>query len=208
MKNNKQKNQGEELSKKPTNKEQTQTKENKENTKEQDENIINDTNNTNSNECEELQKEIERLKEELKEKDNEYLRSYAELENTKKRFEREKYQAIDYASEKFATDLLSVMDTLQMALTHTDTNKDTNYEQMLQNLKEGINLTLKNFTTVFEKHDISEVEYDSFNPDIHQAIAQEDSDEHEDGAIIEVMQKGYVLKDRLLRPAMVKVCKK
>jgi len=165
--------------------------------------------NTSSNECDELKAEIERLKDELKSKDDEYLRSYAELENTKKRFEREKYQAIDYASEKFATDLLSVMDTLQMALTHTKADDDNaDYKQMLQDLKEGINLTLKNFTNVFEKHDISEVEYDSFNPDFHQAIAQEANDEFEDGAIIEVMQKGYVLKDRLLRPAMVKVCKK
>jgi len=207
MKNNKQQNkQEEELEKKHTNKEQPQTKEE---LKEKDENTTNDANDANSNECEELQKEIERLKEELKEKDNEYLRSYAELENTKKRFEREKYQAIDYASEKFATDLLSVMDTLQMALTHTKADDDNaDYKQMLQDLKEGINLTLKNFTNVFEKHDISEVEYDSFNPDFHQAIAQEANDEFEDGAIIEVMQKGYVLKDRLLRPAMVKVCKK
>jgi len=165
--------------------------------------------NTSSNECDELKAEIERLKDELKSKDDEYLRSYAELENTKKRFEREKYQAIDYASEKFATDLLSVIDTLQMALTHTKADDDNaDYKQMLQDLKEGIDLTLKNFTNVFEKHDISEVEYDSFNPDFHQAIAQEANDEFEDGAIIEVMQKGYVLKDRLLRPAMVKVCKK
>ena len=207
MKTNKQQNkQEEELEKKHTNKEQPQTKED---VKEKDENTTNDVNDANSNECEELQKEIERLKEELKEKDNEYLRSYAELENTKKRFEREKHQAIDYASEKFATDLLSVMDTLQMALTHTKADDDSaDYKQMLQDLKEGINLTLKNFTNVFEKHDISEVEYDSFNPDFHQAIAQEANDEFEDGAIIEVMQKGYVLKERLLRPAMVKVCKK
>ncbi len=82
-------------------------------------------------------------------------------------------------------------------------------EELLEKLKEGINLTIKNFNTAFEKHDISIVETDGeFDPNIHNGIMQVESDEHDEGAIVQVMQKGYKYKERLLRPAMVSICKK
>jgi molecular chaperone GrpE len=158
-------------------------------------------------ELELAQKEIEELKEKNLEQKNEHLRAHAELENMKKRLEREKYQAIDYASEKFALDLLAPLDSLQMAISSTK-NSNIEAQKLLENLKEGIELTMKNFNTVFEKHDINEVEYIEFNPEFHSGVMQEANEEFDDGAIIEVMQKGYMLKDRLLRPAMVKICKK
>jgi molecular chaperone GrpE len=139
----------------------------------------------------------------VKDSEDKYLRAYAEFENIKKRLEREKYQAIDYSSEKFAKDLLAPIDALQMAV--LSTQGDLPAEDIVEKLKEGIELTLKSFNTAFEKHDITEVEYDEFNPEHHNAVMQVDSDEVESGQIVSVMQKGYKLKDRLLREAMVSV---
>jgi len=141
-----------------------------------------------------------------KESEDKFLRTHADFENIKKRLEREKYQAIDYASEKFAKDLLSTIDTLEMAL--QSATCDAPAEELLPKLKEGIELTLKNLVNSFEKNHISAVESDEFDPEHHNAVMQVNSDDHEHGAIVQVLQKGYKLKDRLLRPAMVSICQK
>jgi len=139
----------------------------------------------------------------VQEANDKYLRAHADFENIKKRLEREKYQAIDYASEKFARDLLAPIDALQMAV--LSANADVPAEDLVEKLKEGIELTVKAFNTAFEKHDITEVEYDEFDPQYHNAVMKVDSDEVESGQIVQVMQKGYKYKDRLLREAMVSV---
>jgi molecular chaperone GrpE len=138
-----------------------------------------------------------------KEAEDNYLRTHADFENIKKRLEKEKYNAIDYSSAKFAKDLLAPIDALQMAIISTDT--DIEAEQLVDKLKEGIELTVKAFNKAFEKHDITEVEYDEFNPDYHNAVMKVDSENVESGQIVMVMQKGYKFKDRLLREAMVSV---
>ena len=139
-----------------------------------------------------------------KEAEDKFLRTHADFENIKKRLEREKYQAIDYASEKFAKDMLSTIDTLDMAL--YSAKGDLPAEELLQKLEEGIELTLKKFVETFEKHDITVVETDVFDPELHNAVMQVPaSEEKEAGQIVEVMQKGYKFKERLLRPAMVSV---
>ena len=156
---------------------------------------------------EEFKLKMESLVEEANKKATEandkYLRTHADFENIKKRLEREKYSAIDYASEKFAKDLLAPIDALQMAI--LSTNADIPAEDLVEKLKEGIELTVKAFNKAFEKHDITEVEYDEFNPDFHNAVQKVDSDEVESGNIVMIMQKGYLFKDRLLREAMVSV---
>ena len=166
-------------------------------------------------ECEETQEskeptpqeQIAQLQEQLKQSEDKYLRVHADFENIKKRLEKEKYQAIDYASEKFARDLLAPIDSLQMAL--KSAQADLGADELLEKLKEGIELTIKNFNSAFEKHDISVVETDGeFDPNFHDAVMQVDSAEHEDGQIVQELQKGYKYKERLLRPAMVSICKK
>jgi molecular chaperone GrpE len=138
-----------------------------------------------------------------KEAEDKFLRTHADFENIKKRLEKEKYSAIDYASEKFAKDLLAPIDALQMAI--LSANADIEAEQLVEKLREGIELTVKAFNKAFEKHDITEVEYDEFNPDYHNAVMKTDSETIESGQIVMVMQKGYKFKDRLLREAMVSV---
>ena len=156
---------------------------------------------------EEFKNKMEKLVEEAnakaKEAEDKFLRTHADFENIKKRLEKEKYEAIGYSSEKFAKDLLDPIDALQMAILSTES--DIEPEQLVGKLKEGIELTLKAFNTAFEKHDITEVEYDEFNPEYHNAVMKADSDDVESGQIVMVMQKGYKIKDRLLREAMVSV---
>ncbi len=151
---------------------------------------------------------IVQLQEQLQQSEDKYLRVHADFENIKKRLEKEKYQAIDYASEKFARDLLTPIDTLEMAL--VSAKADLEPLELLAKLKEGIELTIKNFNTAFEKHDISAIatQGEMFDPNFHDAVMQVNSDEHEDGQIVQELQKGYKYKERLLRPSMVSICKK
>jgi len=138
----------------------------------------------------------------LKAAEDKYLRAYAEFENIKKRLEREKYTAIDYASEKFAKDLLPVVDALEMALLIDD-------KEQFDKVKEGVQLTLNNLMDAFGKHDIKPVEHDEgFDPNFHEAVMQVSSDEHDDNAVVQVMQKGYKYKERILRPSLVSINKK
>ena len=153
---------------------------------------------------ESLEDIISKLEEDLKQSEEKFLRVHADFENIKKRLEREKYQAIDYASEKFSKDLLTPLDTLEMAL--ASANVDLSAEELLPKLKEGIELTIKSFITTFEKHNITKVDTTGeFDPNMHNAVMQVDSQNHESGQIVSELQKGYMLKDRLLRPSMVSI---
>lgn len=150
-----------------------------------------------------MEAKVAEAEDRAKEAEDKFLRTHADFENIKKRLEKEKYQAIDYASEKFAKDLLSTIDTLEMAL--SSANSDTDASELIEKLKEGVELTIKNVMTTFEKHDISVVETEEFDPQVHNAVMQVESENHESGQIVQVMQKGYMYKERLLRPAMVSI---
>jgi len=150
-----------------------------------------------------MEAKVAEAEQKAKDSEDKFLRTHADFENIKKRLEKEKYNAIDYASEKFAKDLLAPIDAMQMAI--LSANGDFEAEQIVEKLKEGIELTVKAFNKAFEKHDITEVEYDEFNPDYHNAVMKVDSEDVESGQIVTVMQKGYKFKDRLLREAMVSV---
>lgn len=140
--------------------------------------------------------------EKLKEAEEKYLRAYADFENIKKRLEKEKYTAIDYASEKFAKDLLPVIDALEMALQIDD-------KEQFDKVKEGVQLTLNNLLDVFGKHNIKPVEHDEgFDPNVHEAVMQVSEEDKEDNAVVQVMQKGYKFKERVLRPSLVSINKK
>jgi len=153
--------------------------------------------------------EIEKLKkenEELKTKLDEALRAYAKCENDKKIIKKEADALVDYAYEKFAKDLLPVVDSLELAIAHA--KEIDNKEEAFDKLVEGVELTLKKMLDTFKNHGIEPVEHNEFNPEIHQAIQHVQSDEHEDGDIVDIYQKGYKLKNKLLRPSMVTINKK
>ena len=130
------------------------------------------------------------------------VRSRAEMENIRRRSERDLVNAHKYALEKFAQELLPVIDSMEMGVAAAmDENAD------VSKLREGTEMTLKMFETAIEKFGIKGVhpKGEAFNPEHHQAMTMIDSAEHEPNMIIDVMQKGYLLNERLVRPAMVVV---
>ncbi len=158
-------------------------------------------------EISEEEDQLKKCEEALKECEDKYLRMHAEFENIKKRMEREKDKSVAYAQEQFARDLLPVMDSLELALASIPTPEEGGDEH-LQKLREGVQLTLDQFVKTFEKHHIKVVDIEQgFNPNFHEAVMQVESEEHESGQIVQVLQKGYTYKERLLRPAMVSVAK-
>lgn len=135
-----------------------------------------------------------------------YLRAHADFENSKKRLEKDKMNAVSYANESFAKDILAVMDSFENALASMEGNEENS--EVLEKMKEGVNLTYEQLKKILEKNNIKEVETEGeFDPEVHQAIMQVESDAHKTGDIVQVMQKGYMIKDRVLRPAMVSTCK-
>jgi len=153
-----------------------------------------------------VENELDLLQNELVELKDKYARVHADFDNIKKRLEREKYTAVEYSNEKFAKDMIPVMDALQMALTSTATLTDP--QEHLNKLNEGIELTLKQFTTSLEKHGVTMVSHDEpFDPNIHNAVQSVDSEDVQSGQIVQTFQTGYKYKNRPLREAMVVVAK-
>jgi molecular chaperone GrpE len=151
-----------------------------------------------------LQSELEETRAKAEEHWNKLLRVQAELENQRKRSARDLENAHKYAIDKFALELLPVKDSLELGLGHSSDQVDAD------KLHEGMALTLKMFAQVLEKFSIKEVDPqgEPFNPELHQAMTTQDNSELPVNTVITVMQKGYTLNDRLLRPAMVIVSKK
>lgn len=157
---------------------------------------------------EDLEQRVKSLEESLKEQEDKYLRTYADFENSKKRLEREKYQAIEYSQEQFAKDLLPAIDSLELAVNSALAIEEVNKESF-ENLKKGIELTLEQLYKAFSKHYVETIPTEEgFDPHSHNAVMQVESEEHNEGDIVQVMQKGYKLRDRILRPSMVSICKK
>ena len=148
--------------------------------------------------------ELDKLQNELDELKDKYARVYADFDNVKKRLEKEKYQAIEYANEKFAKDMIPVLDSLEGALKAAEA--EAACEELLEKMKEGIELTYKLFLTNLEKHGVEKVSHEEpFDPNIHNAVQSVDHDEIESGEIVQTFQTGYKYKGRPLREAMVVV---
>jgi molecular chaperone GrpE len=153
-----------------------------------------------------LEDELKKCQEELNEQKNEYLRAYADLENSKKRLEKEKTNAVAFANEAFARDLLTVLDTFENAIASIE--KVDEQSEAVKKIKEGMSLTYEQLLSILKKHGVEEVACEGvFDPNLHQVVMQVDSNDHKEGEIVQVLQKGYKLKDRLLRAAMVSSCK-
>jgi molecular chaperone GrpE len=133
-----------------------------------------------------------------------YLRSQAEMENMKKRFQKDKQDLVKFGNEILTKQLLPVADNLEMALDHSKG------ENSLEALREGVDLTLKGLMNVLEKAGVERVEAvgATFDPNFHEAVSEQEDDRAEPGTVLKELQKGYLLNQRLIRPAMVIVNKK
>ena len=151
-------------------------------------------------------KNIEELKLKLQESEDRILRTLAENENLRKRHERELEENRKYASKNFAFSLLTIADNFQRAMRSIP--KDISQDKNITNLVEGIKAIQKEFYDIFEKNGITAFSAvnQKFDPEIHQAVSQINS-EVKEGLIVEELQQGFKISDRLLRPAMVVVSK-
>lgn len=145
---------------------------------------------------------IAELESQLAEMTDKFYRANADFENLKKRTEKEKADVASYANEKFARDLLGVLDALEMG---------ANFEpadELGAKIKEGIELSIAQFKKCLEKNGISEIDTNGeFDPNVHNAVMHADSEAHESGQIVASLQKGYMINGRVLRPAMVSIAK-
>jgi len=150
----------------------------------------------------------DKLKEEVKTLKEEKIRVLAEMENLRKRFDREKVDSIKYGSVNFARDILSPGDNLERAL--SSINKEDDYPQSIKNLIEGLLMVKKELSTVLEKNGITKIDTlnKKFDPNLHQAMMEIENDNLDEGVVVQEIQTGYMMHDRLLRPAMVGVSKK
>ena len=149
-----------------------------------------------------LEKQLEDAKAQAADNLDQLMRTKAEMENIRRRSEKDVSNARKYALEKFAQELLPVIDSMEMGVAAAqDESAD------VAKLREGTEMTLKMFETAIEKFGIESVHPhgEAFNPEHHQAMTMVDSPEHEPNTVIDVMQKGYLLNERLVRPAMVVV---
>jgi len=152
---------------------------------------------------EELTQKLEAAEQKAADSMDQLLRTRADMENLRRRTQKDLENAHKFALEKFITELLSVKDSLEMGLDAAA------HESTLEKLKEGTEMTLSMLKQVFEKFNVVELhpQDEKFNSDHHQAMSMQESTEHEPNTVMAVMQKGYLLNDRLVRPAMVMVSK-
>lgn len=147
---------------------------------------------------------VEELAQLVEQYKDQALRAQAELENVRRRAQRDIEAARKFALDKFAGDLLGVLDSLEMGLAAANEEKGT-----FSALQQGTELTLKMLLTSMEKFGVEVIpaEGEAFNPELHEAMTMQESDKHKPNSVVSVLQKGYQLNGRVLRPAMVVVSK-
>ncbi len=153
----------------------------------------------------EMEERLEKAEGEARENYDRFLRNSAEFDNYKKRSSRETDEFRKYANESILRELLPVVDNLELAIKASEENN-----QDAAGVVEGVNLTLAEILKVMKKFGVQQVEADGepFDPAFHQAFLQEDSRDLPENTVLKVFQKGYLLHERLIRPAMVVVSKK
>ena len=179
-------------------------------TETQDENLDENIDNEKEENSEEeiAQTDDDKSKEEIRGLKEEKIRVLAEMENLRKRFDREKIDSIKYGSVNFARDILSPIDNLERALSAI--NKEDDHPQSIKNLIEGLLMVKKEILNALEKNGITKIDSvnKKFDPNLHQAMMEIEDDNLDEGLVIQEIQTGYMMHDRLLRPAMVGVSKK
>jgi len=152
-----------------------------------------------------FEREIAALKEEKSQLEERLIRLQADFDNHRKRTLREKQEALSYGHEFVVKDLLPVVDNLERAIEHASASSGADFEGMLQ----GVELVRRELLAVLAKHGVSSIEAEGevFDPNLHEALAQMEDEKVPAGRIGRMLQKGYRLRDRLLRPARVMVSK-
>ena len=150
------------------------------------------------------------LEEKLKETEDKLLRSLAEIENQRRRFEKEIKDAFEFGSFNFAKESLAILDNLQRAKEAIKNDSSLKENKDLEKFLENISVIEKDLVSIFEKNNIRKIEAKGkiFDPNLHQAMAEIEDSNFKSGNVVQEIQPGYMLGERLLRPALVAVAKK
>lgn len=148
----------------------------------------------------ELRAEVERLQRTAQDMRELAQRKQAEFENFRRRTERERADVVRYAASDLVKEILPVLDNLERAVEASETENDSR-------VREGIAIIHKQFKDILERNGLEEIDCvgKPFDPHLHEAVSRVETGEHPEGTVVEVFQKGYRMKDRLLRPSMVSV---
>jgi|TARA_B110000438_G_scaffold271508_1_gene289436 molecular chaperone GrpE len=148
--------------------------------------------------------------EKIKELEDKLIRAYAEMENQRRRFEKEKDDAFDYGGFAFAREALSLIDNLERSRQSLTNDENLKNSDALKKTLEHLDIINKDLISIFIKNNIKPIEAinKKLDPNFHQAMMEIEDDQKEPGVIIQEIQKGFLIKDRLLRPSLVGVSKK
>ncbi|WP_210125419.1 nucleotide exchange factor GrpE [Staphylococcus sp. GDY8P85P] len=184
--------------------EETSTVENVEDTTSDSDNSSNDSSNEDSSEetaVDPKDEEIQQLQLKANESEEKYLRLYAEFENYKRRIQKENETNKTYQSQRVLTDILPTIDNIERAL------QIEGDDESFKSLQKGVQMVHESLLRALKDNGLEEIETEgqAFDPNFHQAVVQDDNPDFKSGDITQELQKGYKLKDRVLRPSMVKV---
>jgi len=158
------------------------------------------------------EKEIKELspEEKISELEDKLTRTFAEMENQRRRFEKEREEAFDYGGYSFAKEALSLIDNLERSKQVLENDEKLKNSEALKKTLEHLDIIYKDVLSVFSKNNIKPIESlnKRLDPNLHQAMMEIEDDQKETGTIIQEIQKGFTIKDRLLRPSLVGVSKK
>ena len=155
-------------------------------------------------------KKEESVEEKLKSTQEKLLRTMAEMENQRKKFEKEREEAFEFGGFNFARESLSLLDNIDRAITSFKNDENLKDNKDLSKIIDGIDVIKKDLISIFKRSGIESIECinKKFDPNFHQAMLEIENNTKESGIVIQEIQKGYMMKDRLLRPSLVGVTKK
>ena len=181
----------------------------KENKKNLEKDIVNDKDKSEEDKNEQTEKELT-PEDKIKELEDKVVRSYAEMENQRRRYEKEKDDAFDYGGFSFAKESLNLIDNLDRSKISLENDEKLKNTEALKKILEHLDIIYKDMLTILKKNKIEPIKSinEKLDPNLHQAMMEVEDDEKEAGTIIQEIQKGFMMKDRLLRPSLVCVSKK
>ena len=152
----------------------------------------------------------ETLEDKLKTAEEKLLRTMADMENQRRRFEKEIKEAFEFGGFNFARESLSLLDNIDRAITSFRSDESLKNNKDLDKIIDGIEVVKKDLISIFKKNDIETIECinKKFDPNFHQAMLEVEDGSKESGTVVQEIQKGYMMKNRLLRPSLVGVTKK
>ena len=190
------------------NKEETSKKENKSNdtkNNQADKNNIDQPEKENAEEAKELS-----LDEKIKELEEKIVRLYAEMENQRRRYDKEKDEAFEYGGFSFAKEALNLLDNLERSKESLNNDETIKDQDILKKVISHLDIIYKDMLSIFKKNNIEPIKSidQKLDPNLHQAMMEIEDNSKEPGTIVQEIQKGFLMKDRLLRPSLVGVSKK